>query len=173
MIAEKSLFEVKETENVITVAPIDVKEVRAATEESAIILTATKDVTIKTQGDYEEAAEVLGLIKRKQKALETRRKSITSPLNIAKQAIMDLFRKPLSFLAEAEIKTKDSMLAYDEEQERIRNEQEAKLRKQAEAAEARKRKSLEEQARKQEEKAAELRQQAEEADAKEKQRLED
>jgi len=173
MIAEKSLFEVKETENVITVAPIDIKEVRAATEETALMLTTAEDLVIKTQDDYEGAANVLKIVKGKYKTLEATRKSITSPLNQAKQAVMDIFRKPLAFLSAAETKLKKSMVDYTEEQERIRWKQEEKLRKQAEAEEARKRKALEEQARKQEEKAAELRRQAEAADAKEKQRLED
>ena len=86
---------------------------------------------------------------------------------------MDLFRKPLIMLVEAERIVKKGMIAYTDKQEKLRQEREEKLRKQAEAEEARKRKALEEQAKKQEEKAAELRRQATEADAKERVRLEE
>ena len=63
------------------------------------------------------------------------------------------------------------MITYETEQEKIRKEQEEKLRKQAAAEEARKKKALEEQARKKEEEARKLREEAEKADTEEKARL--
>lgn len=97
---------------------------------------------------YEAAAADLQEIKGKLKALEEKRIAITRPLNQALKAVNDLFRKPKELLEQAEALLKRAMGAYDQEQERRRREEQARLE-----AEARKeRERLEAQARKAEEK---------------------
>lgn len=153
-------------QNTIEIAPINTKEAKVAEEESALMLVKANTLTISTQENYENAAEVLKSIKNKYKDFETKRKSITSPLLQAQKAVMELFRRPLSMLQEAEKLIKKGMITYTDVQENIRLEQEAKLRRQAEAEEAKKKKALEERAKKAEEKgdaekAEELREQKE------------
>lgn len=157
---------------VIEVKPIETKAVEVETVKSQELLVTAKQAIIENQVTYEAAGDVSKLIKTKQKELESMRRNITKPLDQAKKAVMDLFRKPLIMLAEAEGFVKKSMLDYTTKQERIRKEQEEKLARQAKAEEDRKKKALEEQARKKDEEARILREKAEKANAEEKARLE-
>ena len=93
---------------------------------------------------YEIAGGQLKEVKAMAKRLEEQRKSITKPLDEAKKAVMDTFRPALEFCEQAESTIKRSMLAYDEEQRRIRQEEERKAREKAEAE----RKRIQEEARK-------------------------
>ena len=160
-------------ESVIKVEPIQTQEAQEAVVVAERMLTEAKSNVITDQFTYEISADALKVLKAKAKSLEDRRKEITKPLDAAKKSVMELFRKPLIMLIDAERIIKKAMITYTDEQERQRREKEEKLRRQAEAEETRKRKALEEQARKQEEKAAELRKQAAEADAKEREKLEE
>jgi hypothetical protein len=122
-------------------------------KEAEQILALAKSVTIKTQDQYENAALTLKDIKAKAARLEEERKKITTPLDTAKKAVMDLFRKPTDFLAEAERIIKGSMITYSNEQERLRLEAERKAQEAAKKEEERKGNT---------EKAEDLRQQAQE-----------
>lgn len=149
----------------IEVKPISTKEANAAVITAEKILAETKNLVIANQATYDSAADILKAIKTRQKEFEAKRKEITRPIDVAKAAVMELFRRPLDFLCEAEAIIKDRMIKYTDEQEKRRREQEEKLRKQAEAEEARKKAALEERARKAEaagktDKAEELREQA-------------
>ncbi len=157
---------------VITVEPIETKSADHATDTALQCLKQANSLIIKSQPDYEMAGSWLKKIKGHVKAFDVERKKITVPLQTATKAVMDLFRPAATKLSEAEAIIKRTMIAYETEQERIRKEQEEKLRKQAAAEEARKKKALEEQARKKEEEARFLREEAEKADAEEKARLE-
>lgn len=151
--------------NIIEVEPI---RGDSATEFNKFALSVSDQVTkiaIKNQEDYETASNLLKDIKDMAKKAEDARKKITSPLDQAKSAVMDLFRPTATALENCEKHLKSLMITYANEQERLRREQEEKLRKAAEAEEARKRKALEERAIKaaekgNEEKAEELRQQS-------------
>lgn len=154
-------------QGIIEVKPIETKEVQAETTNIEKVLLTAKDVKIKNQEGYDSSASLLSKIKTKAKELDKKRKAITAPLDTAKKAVMELFRKPLIMLGEAESILKKGMIAYTTEQERIRREHEEKLRRQAEAEEKRKREALEKRAKKAEEdgkaeKAEELREKAEE-----------
>lgn len=158
---------IKMSDNIMQLDPVDLSEATKAVKETALILDRSAEVIIKTPIDYDTAGEFLKEVKGRAKALEEARKTITAPLDRAKKAVMDLFRDPADFLAKAETNLKRAMLTYSQEQERIRQEQERKLREQAEREEARKRKELEARAQKAEEKgnaekAEALREQAEE-----------
>ena len=161
------------TKQLITIEPIDMRWADKAVRKSDSLLKAACLITITSQKEYDHAGECLKEVKGMAKNLEVERKKITGPLDNAKRAVQKLFSKPKQYLEQAESVLKEMRVTYEHEQESIRKAQEAKLRRQAEAEEARKKKALEEQARKREEKAAELRRQAVEADAKEKAALEE
>ena len=153
--------------NILEIEPINTK---AAEEYRGKALDITKQVsimTIRTQEHYEQAAGFRASMKKMLTEIETSRKSITKPLDVAKAAVMDLFR-PAQTALENGIKHADSLIiSYQDQKERERREQEEKLRKQAEAEEKKKKEALEERAKKAEasgkaEKAEELRQKAEE-----------
>ncbi|HEY9874609.1 MAG TPA: hypothetical protein V6D12_14310 [Candidatus Obscuribacterales bacterium] len=155
------------TNNRINLQPIDVSRSNEALKETETMLSDARLVVIKNQEQYNAAVETLKIIKAKAKDLEIERKRITTPLDAAKSAIMDLFRKPTEYLAEAEKIVKTACVAYTTEQERIRLEQERKLQEEARKAEEKRKRELEEQAKKWEakgnaEKAEEKRQMAEE-----------
>ena len=84
------------------------------------VLEAAKQIVIKSPDMYQMAANELQSIKRRTKELDDQRKKITKPLDDAKKSTMDLFRAPLEFLTQAEEVVKRAMLAYQQEQERIR-----------------------------------------------------
>lgn len=154
-------------QSVIEVKPIETKEIKEMTTNAEQTLTTCQNLKIKGQEEYSYAGECLKQIKSKMTNLEDKRKEITRPLDVAKKAVMDLFRKPLDMLSEAERIIKKGLLTYQQEQETLRREQEKKLTEQARKEEERKRKALEERARKAEEKgnlekAEELREKKEE-----------
>lgn len=136
-------------------------DVRAAVAESDTVASAALTFTIKTGVQYVDANDELGRIKSAQKRLETLRTTITKPLNEALRAANDFFRAPAERLATAERSLKSAMIAFQNEQERIQREQQAKV----EAAARKERERLEAQARKAEaagkvEKAQQLEEQA-------------
>jgi colicin import membrane protein len=95
---------------------------------------------IKTGDEFEAAAIDLQQIKGAQKALEAKRTSAVGPLNGVVKTINEWFKKPADALADAERVIKGGMIGFQNEQERIRREQEAKaaeqLRKERERLEA-------------------------------------
>jgi hypothetical protein len=99
-------------------------------------------MVIKDQTGYEEAAGLLKTIKAMANNAETARKSIVDPINKAKDAVQALFNPITTRLENSERHIKGLMIAYSNEQERIRLENEEKLRKQAQAEEDRKKKAL-------------------------------
>lgn len=123
---------------------------------------ALQGLKVTTAAEYELAAGYLGRIKAGQKHIEGLRTKITVPLNTALKAVNDLFRGPSAKLVEYEGQVKRSMIAYQDEQERIRREEQRradeKARQERSAAEAR----AAEARRKADEEAAALRRQAEE-----------
>ena len=129
-------------------------------------LRMAQTFAITSQDDYVLAADELKAVKAKHKALEERRVSITGPMNKALKAVNDLFRGPLAALEQAESTFKRSMLAWDQEQERIAAEE----RRKAEEAAAAERKRLADEAealrKKAEEDAAALAKQAQAAASK-------
>lgn len=77
---------------------------------------------------YQLAAGDLKNIKARYKELDEERKSITKPLDEAKTKIMDLYRRPLEKLAQAETIIKDALGEYDDKQEELRKAEEERLR---------------------------------------------
>ena len=91
-------------------------------EEAQLLLSQAQSYEISSPEMYEAAAEDLRSIVTKKKDLDTQRKKITKPLDEAKAAVMDLFKPPIDFLTKAEGILKRGLSAWDEEQERIREE---------------------------------------------------
>lgn len=106
-------------------------EVKALTEETQVIVAAAGAVVVKTVEQYALAGTELTRIKGAAKRLDELRTSITRPMDAAKKAVMDFFRAPAERLAAAEAQIKRAMLAYSNEQDRIRQ---AEQRKADEAA---------------------------------------
>ncbi len=151
---------------VITVEPIQTTEAIRANEDAITLFNQAKEVAITTQPEYDIAGTLLQKIKGREKEIESKRKEITRPLDVAKKAVMDLFRAPLEKLGIAEGNIKPGMVTFDEKQEKIRREHQEKLDRQAKVEEDRKKKDLEKRAKKAEEngkaeKAEELREQKE------------
>jgi len=121
---------------------------------------------------YRAAGEELVRIKGAQKRLEETRKGLTKPLDESKKRIMDLFRPMSDALAEAEAAIRRGVLAYTQEQERLRREEQRKAdeiaRKERERLE---RLAAEERARAEAREAA-LRAQAEKANAAQRAKIE-
>ena len=155
------------TMEMIAVEPIKTDSAKEYNDRAMTIQSQVKNLVIKDQASYENAASLLKAIKDIGKMAEEARKKITVPLDQAKKAVMELFQPTATATANLEAHLKSLMIAYTNEQNRIREAQEAKLRQQAETEERRKKKELEERAAKAEasgkvEKAEELRQQAQE-----------
>lgn len=150
----------------IEVKPIDTKSAHEYAIQANEITGQINKIKIINQQTYEQAADILKNVKAMAKRLEETRKSITSPIDLAKSAVMNLFRAPSDVLVTAEANLKRAMIDYQNEQERIRREQEAKLRREAEEKARKEQERLQARAEKAEangkaEKAEELREQAE------------
>lgn len=101
-------------------------EANKLAEQSAGLLAVAQAYKIDSPEMYQAAGDELKHIKAKAKELDETRKSLTKPIDEAKARIMDFFRQPLDFLSKAESIIKGSMLTYQNEQERIRREEEAR-----------------------------------------------
>jgi len=95
--------------------------------ETSGTLDCAKEIVITSQAMFDLAADELKTIKARAKELEEKRIAITKPMDVAKKLVMDLFRKPLAYLNEAENTLKNGMLEYSNEQERLRKEEQARL----------------------------------------------
>ena len=81
-------------------------------KEAEEMMVGANRYKITTATEYTGAAEQLKLVKAKAKDLDTTRKNLTQPIDESKKRIMDFFRAPLQFLADAEaaIKKKHDLL---------------------------------------------------------------
>lgn len=126
-------------------------EIVAAQErEAKAILEVAQSYVIDSPEMATAAAEELGSIKAKAKQLDELRKSMTRPLDEAKDRIMDLFRGPQDLLAKAETTIKGAISTWQAEERRkadeARRAAEEAARKERERLEA-ERKAAEEAAR--------------------------
>ena len=95
--------------------------------ETRMTLANAKAIVITDDDTYQGAASMLKSIKARYNELDAKRKAITKPLDEAKRNVMDMFRIPLEWLKGAEGAAKQSMLAYQREQEATRRAEEARL----------------------------------------------
>ena len=106
-------------------------EVKELNEQSVQLSEAVLVLKVVTVAQYEDAGEKLKDVKGALKRLEAVRKTFTTPLDQAKSAIMDFFRKPEEKLKQAERTIKNALDGYYQEQERIAREAQARLDEQA------------------------------------------
>lgn len=119
-------------------------EVQELTAETQALVALSGAYAVATAESYSHAGEDLKRIKGAKARLETIRKTMTKPLDDAKKAIMDFFRGPSDQLDRSEASIKRAMIAFADEQDRIRREEQRK----AEEAARKERERIEAQARK-------------------------
>ena len=102
-------------------------EAQVKAEETQVLAQQYENYTIDTAVKYQCSAEDLKAIKTKTKELDTLRKSLTKPLDESKKGIMAFFKRPLDLLNSAESAIKSAMVKWQQEQERIRRAEEARL----------------------------------------------
>ena len=93
------------------------------------LLSGAQAYVIDSAPVYEAAAVELAAIKKKAKELDDERKSLTKPLDEVKGRIMNLFRRPLEVLANAEAVLKRGMLGFQQEQGRRQAAADAEARR--------------------------------------------
>ena len=128
-------------EKLIEVKAINIEREMQKTSDVAMLCDKAAELVISNQAEYETAVDILQRIKGRAKEIDTERKTITTPLDVAKKAVMDLFRKPLDLLEKTEKSLKDAIAVYSTEQERKAEAERVRLQKLAEkeAAEEKKR----------------------------------
>jgi hypothetical protein len=108
------------------VNPASDPEVKALTVQTEQFEALALTYRVTTPVQYADAGEQLKQVKAAMKRLDDLRKGMTRPLDAAKKAIMDFFRTPEEKLSRAEAGIKRAMIAYSDEQERIRREEQRK-----------------------------------------------
>lgn len=99
-------------------------EVAAEVEAANAMLAAAQSCKVTNAAEYEAAGAELKRIKSKANDLEARRLAMTRPLDEAKSRIMEFFKAPKQYLADAESSIKRAIGAYDAEQRRLQQEAE-------------------------------------------------
>lgn len=129
------------TQNQVTVAlPTDGKQ-----SQALAVLETAKALRVTTDVEYREAGSFLQQIKANFAELENERKDWKRPIDALAKKIQTLFQPTLDVYEQAERAVKAAMVAYTNEQERLRREEQRRLdeaaqkerdRKAAEAREA-------------------------------------
>lgn len=97
-------------------------DVREVTAETLAIVAAAGTFKVTTADQYAAAGGELTRIAAAQKRIETVRMAITRPMDAAKKAVLDFFRDPEAKLETAKNTIKRAMIAYDDVQRRVREE---------------------------------------------------
>ncbi len=152
----------KEVKVLVALTP---NAVSLASQAAEIINQAT-DFKVQSAEQRTNILELAKKIKTVSKGLEDERFNTTRPMDTAKKEIMSLYQEPLDKLVKAENIIKKAVLDFDREERRKAEEQQAKLRAEAEERARKERERLEAQALKaidkgKEEKAEHLIEQAE------------
>ena len=105
-------------------------------EQSLKLEQYATTLVITNNDDVKSATNDLSIISGLKKAIEEKRKEYTQPINDHLKAVNEAFKTFVEPLYRADRITRDKMLEYHQEQERIRLEQEEINRKRMEAAEA-------------------------------------
>jgi hypothetical protein len=130
--------------NEVTITP-ELQEIELKAFE---ICQKTEDIIIRSQQEYESEGGNLKAVKTRHKEIESKRKELTKPFLDGTRKLNEFFRKPLSFLIQAEINIKKAILSYDQKLE----EEERKEQKRIDDLAEKERKRLEKLAERQESK---------------------
>lgn len=96
------------------------QELEQETEELSLLRQEAELFRVTDDEGYQLAAGAVVELKAKAKALDTRRKEITRPIDAAKKSVMDLFRTPLNEIEKARKAFEKSMTTWDREQAEAR-----------------------------------------------------
>lgn len=135
----------------VDMSPSDMTNVSIVEPQPAALLTPAERALAQAQAmvvDSPEMADLAGddlrAIKSRYNDLEAQRKALVKPLDEHRARLMDLFRKPLSILEQAERAIKGHLLTYSTKCDEERRREEARLAEIARKEQAR----IQEQARK-------------------------
>lgn len=112
----------------------EVKELRTQADD---IVAAANALVVADDKGMGNATELLGWIASAKKGFEGKRKMLVKPLNDHVKTINTMFKEYTAPLEAADSTLRGKVLSYRQEQERIRREEEARLRKLAEEERAR------------------------------------
>jgi len=108
----------------VKVDPLADLEVGALVIEAEKILSYAKTRQVTTTEQAKNANDDLSIISGIKKRMDTCRKQYLDPINAIKDQLINTFKDIMSPILEADKITRDKMLSYDQEQRRIRAEQE-------------------------------------------------
>ena len=135
-VAEFERYRIAPEETAIALRPGEDIEARGWFDEGVTALQYARDRVIKTSEDNEGASNDLSIISKLKKAMEAKKKTFLDPLKVKVDAIRDTYNYLMEPILEADLITRQKMMAYNAEQQRIRFEQEEINRKRLEAAQA-------------------------------------
>ena len=110
---------------------IETTEVKEVTTLALSIPEQAKQISIKTVDDYTRAGEIMMTIKAIRKKITDTFKPIKQKMDAAKQEVLDQERAADAPLKEAEALLSPQIIAWNREQERLRQEEENRLREEA------------------------------------------
>ena len=116
----------------INIKPITADIVDAESKAVAVLDQEAGALAIKTPDDYQAAGELRSRLKGKIKRLDEMRKSAVDPLNTAVKVINGWFKTPAEKLTNAVARVDSLTIAYDDEQQRRAQEEQARLNAKAE-----------------------------------------
>ncbi len=121
-------------------------EVQVKIDETQTLAKTYENYTIDSIEKYQFSAQDLKAVKAKAKELTETRMSLTRPIEESKKKIIALFNAPLEFLVKAEGSIKRAMVGWQDEQEKIRQAEQARLDKLQQEKEAKLRAAAEKEA---------------------------
>jgi len=134
--AEGLLQSYSTTTAVVKVKPEADEAVIALHEQSLKLEQYAVALVLTSDGDVKSATNDLSIISGLKKAIEDKRKEYTQPINDHLKAVNEAFKSFTEPLDRADRITRDKVLEYRQEQERIRQEQERINAMRLEAAQA-------------------------------------
>lgn len=94
------------------------RDAKIATTEAAKLSEKVYSIKIRSEKDMEAAVEILSDIKRTHKGIESKRLTITGPMNQALKSVNEMFKNPLQQLKDSEALVKEAMLKYHQSVEK-------------------------------------------------------
>ena len=121
-------------ETAIALRPGEDMEAHGYFEEALRALDYAEKRVITTIEHVKAATDDLALISKLKKVMENKRRSLLDPLKLQAEAIRETYSSLMDPIIKADRITREKMLAFQQEQARIRQEQEAINREKAELA---------------------------------------
>jgi hypothetical protein len=106
----------------ITETALLTDKAQSEVNQAITLYERAQSIQISTIEDFSNAGVLLQSVKSRAKEIDDLRKSMTTPLDSAKKKIMDFFRPATDKLNDATKTISNTMIAWENEQERIRQE---------------------------------------------------